>query len=191
MAVKGDNMSSSCPPAWAAAWLASLLPPREQETIVGDFLEEYREVILPQRGKLRSELWYIRQTIGFLSEVSWFAYYKRTCIVWLFVFGLGVASGTPVAAVVALLIAGPSCGFFIARRSQLLWAGISAAVIVLLLMFSLGIAVIVVRGVPHPPFKNLLIPVLFTLFSSMVAALIGKCNSERMQKIVFPNTITN
>lgn len=191
MAVKGDNMSSPRPPAWAAAWLASLLPPREQETIVGDLLEEYREVTVPQRGKLRAELWYIRQTIGFLREVSWFSYYKRTCILWLFVFCLGVTSGTPVGAVAALLIAGPWCGFFIARRSQLLWTGISAAVIVLSLMFSLGIAVIVVRGVPHPPFTNLLIPVLFTLFPSMVAALIGKCNSERMQEIVFPNPITN
>ncbi len=49
------------PPRWAESLLISLLRPRDQETIPGDLLEEYREDRLPPLGHARADFWYIRQ----------------------------------------------------------------------------------------------------------------------------------
>jgi hypothetical protein len=58
------------PPAWAEALLRSLVGPRNRDTISGDLLEEYREVVLPQRGDLGARLWYLRQVASFITTAG-------------------------------------------------------------------------------------------------------------------------
>ena len=58
------------PPAWAESMLRLLLPPRNRDSVSGDLLEEYREVVLPSRGMLRAKLWYVRQLASFVTVTS-------------------------------------------------------------------------------------------------------------------------
>ena len=46
------------PPRWAEALLRAALGAKDQESVVGDLAEEYRESLLPERGRLRADLWY-------------------------------------------------------------------------------------------------------------------------------------
>jgi len=61
----GQSSDSVQPPRWAAALLESLLPYGEAETIVGDLIEEYRDAVLPARGQLQANIWFVRQVAGF------------------------------------------------------------------------------------------------------------------------------
>jgi hypothetical protein len=49
--------------------LRTFVNARDRETIAGDLLEEYREVVLPARGRLRAQMWYLRQAISFIEGV--------------------------------------------------------------------------------------------------------------------------
>jgi hypothetical protein len=53
------------PPRWAEALLPLLLRPDVAETVSGDLLEAYRDSVYPLRGRLRADLWYAAQVIGF------------------------------------------------------------------------------------------------------------------------------
>ena len=55
------------PPAWAEAVLRALVGPRNRDTITGDLLEEYREVIAPARSRFGARTWYLRQVVSFVS----------------------------------------------------------------------------------------------------------------------------
>jgi hypothetical protein len=55
------------PPAWAESLLRALLEPRNRETVTGDLLEEYREVVVPERGCFDAKIWYIQQVASFLT----------------------------------------------------------------------------------------------------------------------------
>jgi hypothetical protein len=68
------------PPRWAEWFLRAILEPRDRDTIPGDLLEEYREVIVPTRGRMRAKLWYLRQTLSLINGVR-------------FGFALGLAFG--------------------------------------------------------------------------------------------------
>jgi len=50
--------------------LRLLLKPRDRDTIAGDLLEEYREVVLPARGRVRAQLWYLRQALSVIDGVT-------------------------------------------------------------------------------------------------------------------------
>jgi hypothetical protein len=41
--------------------LERLLPARDRETVTGDLREEFAEFLVPQFGRLRADLWYLRQ----------------------------------------------------------------------------------------------------------------------------------
>jgi hypothetical protein len=56
-----DSSADKNPPRWAERLLRGLLTPANRDTITGDLLEEYREVIRPTRGAVRARLWYLRQ----------------------------------------------------------------------------------------------------------------------------------
>lgn len=56
---------SMTPPRWADAWLRTLLPMRDRETVSGDLLEEYRENVRPQRSRFAADLWYVAQVSVF------------------------------------------------------------------------------------------------------------------------------
>jgi hypothetical protein len=58
------------PPAWDEALLRALVGPRNRDTISGDLLEEYCEVVLPQRGDRGARLWYLRQVASFITTAG-------------------------------------------------------------------------------------------------------------------------
>ena len=55
---------------WADFVLRLFLKPRDRETISGDLLEEYREVVRPDRGPILARLWYLRQVASFVSPLT-------------------------------------------------------------------------------------------------------------------------
>jgi hypothetical protein len=62
------SSSYSNPPRWLEYLLLRLLRARDREAVSGDLLEEYREVIVPERGSARANLWYFKQVIGFINN---------------------------------------------------------------------------------------------------------------------------
>jgi len=62
--------SDALPPRWAEALLCLLLKPQDRETVSGDLLEEYRDTIVPARGRA-ADWWYIRQVAWYLLRASW------------------------------------------------------------------------------------------------------------------------
>ena len=84
------------PPTWLERLLILSLSPRDRETVSGDLLEEYREEQLPCLGSARANLWYVRQSISFLSvrtfggppmkaALAWVSAFTAAAGVWLFV----------------------------------------------------------------------------------------------------------
>jgi hypothetical protein len=59
-------MTSAMPPRWAEILLGLVLNSRDQATVSGDLLEEFRESIQPMRGPSGAAAWYIRQVMGFI-----------------------------------------------------------------------------------------------------------------------------
>ena len=59
------------PPRIARALLTVLVRPSDSESIPGDLLEEYREVRRPSLGRLRADVWYIKQVASVMSRVMW------------------------------------------------------------------------------------------------------------------------
>jgi len=57
------------PPRWAERLLLIVLPRRDRETIPGDLLEEFREVVLPSRGRAGARIWYVRQVLSLVPGV--------------------------------------------------------------------------------------------------------------------------
>ena len=60
------NAELSTPPLWAQELLGLTLAARDQKTIAGDLLEEYRGTMVPARGVRGADAWYIRQVAVFL-----------------------------------------------------------------------------------------------------------------------------
>ena len=58
------------PPRWAESLLRLFLSPDEAETVAGDLLEAYRDSILPSRGRLHANLWFIRQIPSYALRAS-------------------------------------------------------------------------------------------------------------------------
>lgn len=52
------------PPRWAEKLARFFLQARDRDTVTGDLLEEYREVVLPAKGRFRAQLWYFRQALS-------------------------------------------------------------------------------------------------------------------------------
>ena len=78
------------PPRWADGLLRALLPVADRESVSGDLLEEYRESIVPARGRAAADLWYLRQVAGFTWRATWSwtllfsgAFVARTAYDWL------------------------------------------------------------------------------------------------------------
>lgn len=56
-------------PRWAEAILQIVLPARDRESVLGDLLEEYREEVLATHGRVRAQLWYLRQILMLLDGI--------------------------------------------------------------------------------------------------------------------------
>jgi hypothetical protein len=67
--VTGYDSIPSHPPRWAENLLRFVLRERDRETIPGDLLEEYQEVVLSAQGQFRANLWYLRQILSFANSV--------------------------------------------------------------------------------------------------------------------------
>jgi hypothetical protein len=65
-----EGVIPQAPPKWLERILLWSLPVRDRETISGDLLEEYREEQLPRLGTLRANVWYLRQSVSFVSVHS-------------------------------------------------------------------------------------------------------------------------
>lgn len=63
------TVRESKPPRWAESLLRFFLPSRDRDSVTGDLLEEYREVVLPSRGRLRARLWYLRHAVSLIDGV--------------------------------------------------------------------------------------------------------------------------
>ena len=63
------NRTAPAPPLVAEYLLERLLPARARQPVVGDLREEYVELRLPRHGRLRADVWYVRQVLSF---VPWF-----------------------------------------------------------------------------------------------------------------------
>ena len=59
------------PPRWTEQALQRLLRPRDRESTAGDLLEEYRAAREPALGRVRANIWYGRQVLGFLWREIW------------------------------------------------------------------------------------------------------------------------
>jgi hypothetical protein len=66
--------------------LQCCLPARDRETISGDLLEEYREEQVPRLGCTRANVWYLRQSISFLSVRSLGGPPMKVALTWMSVF---------------------------------------------------------------------------------------------------------
>lgn len=58
------------PPRWAEALLRFFLSSRDRDSVTGDLLEEYREAILPSRGRWRAHLWYFRHALSLIDGAT-------------------------------------------------------------------------------------------------------------------------
>jgi hypothetical protein len=78
------------PPRWAETLLRLVLDSRDQATVSGDLLEEFRENIQPTRGPSAAACWYLRQVMGFVVRSNVIpallfagAFIARTALDWL------------------------------------------------------------------------------------------------------------
>lgn len=120
------------PPDWAESTLRLCLDVKDHESVTGDLLEEYREVVQPARGSHAADCWYIRQVSGFLWRTvrTWAvllsgAFVARSAYDWFAPTGdfhVRASVSTAIAAVLLL-----STGFAAAWRSSSLLAGPLAA----------------------------------------------------------------
>jgi hypothetical protein len=62
--------STATPPRWAERLLRFFLSPRDRDTIPGDLLEEYREHVVPARGRTRANFWYVRQVLSLADGIT-------------------------------------------------------------------------------------------------------------------------
>src|SRR5262245_5038400 len=75
MAIEESRVSppraANDPPRWAHSLLPWLVRADPADNVNGDLLAEYREAMLPERGRRRADAWYVRQIAVFLWRLSW------------------------------------------------------------------------------------------------------------------------
>lgn len=64
------SSESARPPHWAEELLRAFLRPDQAETAFGDLLEAYRDSILPQRGRVRANLWFVLQVVIYVLKLG-------------------------------------------------------------------------------------------------------------------------
>lgn len=80
---------NASPPSLGELLLRAFLTERDFESVSGDLLEQYRENVYATRGRLRADLWYLAQVLGFAwrDAGSWAvlfaaAFLARTAMDW-------------------------------------------------------------------------------------------------------------
>src|SRR5258706_2749083 len=126
------------PPPWADALLRTVLSVDARDSVSGDLLEEYRDGILPTRGRGAADRWYVRQVTGYLwRSTRWWAlafagaFVARTSLDALVpTTDFSTRSFVSTACGVALLASG-AC--WVSWRCRSIRAGVIAAVVTSLL----------------------------------------------------------
>jgi hypothetical protein len=138
------------PPRWAEWLLRAILEPRDRDTIPGDLLEEYREVIVPTRGRFRANLWYLRQALSLSNGVTFGLALGLAFGVW----NLVVTSLMPLVDDSPLALAGfygpmfqmwGLAGWMAARRTGRLAAAVKAGATVAFVTFVVFNATVILR----------------------------------------------
>lgn len=85
-----NSANSVVPPAWAEAALKMVLARKNHDSVSGDLLEAYRDAIVPARGSVAADAWYVRQVAGFVWRATWLwalvfsgAFVARNAVDWL------------------------------------------------------------------------------------------------------------
>ena len=138
------------PPRWAERLLKIFLRPRDRETIAGDLLEEYREVVLPTRGRFRAQLWYLRQALSLVDGVVLGAALGAVSGAWNLIYTHldPLAGDTPLA---LLSFYGPMfaiyavAGFFAYRRTGRLMQAVKAGATVAFVTFIVFFPAVMLR----------------------------------------------
>jgi hypothetical protein len=144
------------PPFWAEMLLRVQIEPREEDMIVGDFREEFLDLV-ERRGRLHAMVWYCRQVATFRSLFT-------ATGVWLAVFALLASPAlwmqpfSPVPGVIACLTIVPLAAFDTSRRTGHLRAGLLFGVALGVMMILLGAATARTLHLPSPPLT--VVPVL-------------------------------
>jgi len=136
------SAATQAPPRWAEVVLEWLLAARDRETVAGDLREEYAEYLGSRRGRLLSNLWYLREVWsfvpGFISRrgsikksLLFVSFFTLAAACWLTLMeillrhsgyllrvGVGVSIALISLATIAILIFKPG-----SRGERWLWAG--------------------------------------------------------------------
>ena len=64
-------MNIETPPRWAEWLLRSVVTREHRDNVSGDLLEEYRDVVVPARGRRRADLWFLAQVGGYVARHAW------------------------------------------------------------------------------------------------------------------------
>jgi hypothetical protein len=125
---------TTSPPEWAEAVLRLSLKAADCENVSGDLLEEYRASIVPIRGKIAADRWYVGQVAGFVWRATWLwslvfsgAFLARTAYDWLVPttdFHVRAELSTDVGVAILLLI-----GLWAGWRARSFAAGVAIAVV--------------------------------------------------------------
>jgi hypothetical protein len=120
------------PPRWADALLRLVLCSADRECVSGDLLEAYRDDIVPARGRLAADRWYVRQVWGYVWRATWpwavvfgGAFLVRTGYDWRVPTTDFLTRSTMTTAVGATTLM--SVGFWTSWRSESLVAGMVIA----------------------------------------------------------------
>jgi hypothetical protein len=141
------------PPVWAESLLRLFLRPDVFASVSGDLLEQYRDSILPARGLLRADRWYLTQALGFVlrKTLPWAAlfagaflardaldvlrpttdFYARSQVSTALAAGLLLTAGFSTAWRSGSFLAGVAAGFAITATACILSIGGNAVLLAL------------------------------------------------------------
>jgi hypothetical protein len=145
------------PPRWAESLLRLVLNSRDQATVSGDLLEEFRVNIEPTRGPSAAAGWYVRQVMGFVVRSNMLpallfaaAFVARTALDWLQPpadFQTRSLISTLVATSIVML-----SGFFASWNSgKILAGGLSGIVTTVLAALLSTISALILFAIWHDP----------------------------------------
>jgi hypothetical protein len=193
------SVESGSPPLWAQSLLSSLLPRATGESVSGDLLEQYREVVRPARGGSRANAWYLRQVAGFLWRSAWmFALLFAAGAIIRTIADTFAPPGfapqsyqfrstlTTYSAIGTFLLAGFHAGYRTGQSSAGLLAAFAASAIGHTIALCFGL-VLFYAVIQHDPVKldlfyitggwgeALVLPIIITCIAAMLGLLGGTC----------------
>jgi hypothetical protein len=183
-------MTNTNPPRWSELALHVILKRRDRESIAGDLLEEYREEILPSRGPVRGQAWYLAQILSLMNEVQQGILVGVLFAGWALLLMMAVRILPPIVygsivrhnpldrglVFAAMLVLFAGAGFVTQQQTGRIQAGISAGAIGALITIGTILASIAVfdgSGLRALAVEFLIVSVALGAFCGAVGALVG------------------